>query len=100
MDENPYRSPQEIGYEPPPTVIMRRPAWSFWQHVEGWLATGFMAALVFPMVVYLQHLVAQSGVSRAIWWWITLPSIGLVAVVAWLAARCLRQLAYTATLRG
>ena len=100
MDENPYRSPQEIGYDPPPTGIMRQPAWSFMQHVEGWLATGWAAVVVFPMVVYLQYLVAQTGASRAIWWRITLPSIGLVAVVVWLAARCLRQLAYTAKSRG
>ena len=31
------------------------------------------------------------GTALAIWWSVTLPSIGLMAIVAYLAARCLQQ---------
>jgi hypothetical protein len=60
------------------------------QQIEGWLTTGFAAAVVFPNVVFLQHLIAEPGTTRAIWWWVTIPSMGLVAVVVYLAARTAR----------
>jgi len=87
MDVNPYQPPREVGYDPPPIEAMRRPAWSLMQQIEGWLTTGFAAAVVLPTVVYLQHLLAEPGTTRAIWLWVTIPSIGLVAVVVYLAAR-------------
>jgi hypothetical protein len=89
MDVNPYESPKHVGYDPP-KIAIHRPKWSLAQHIEGWLTTGFAAAVVLPMVVFLQHLVAEPGTTRAIWWWVTIPSIGMVAVVVYLAARTAR----------
>ena len=90
MDVNPYQPPREIGYDPTPIDAIRKPAWSLAQQIEGSLTTGFAAAVVLPMVVFLQHLVAEPGTTRAIWWWVTIPSIGMVAVVVYLAARTAR----------
>src|SRR5689334_6188052 len=88
MDVNPYQSPREVGYDPPPLGAMRQRAWSLRQQMEGWLTTGIMAAIVLPAVGFLQHLLAEPGTTRAIWVWVTIPSIGLVTVVVYLAARC------------
>src|SRR6476620_12665534 len=93
MTTNPYQSPREIGYDPTSSAAKRRSAWSLAQLVEGWLATGFLAAGVIPMVAYLQRLAAEPGTNRAIWWSVTLPSAGLVLVVVYLVARCLNQTA-------
>jgi len=95
MDVNPYQSPQAARYDPPPLEVTRRRPRTFLQQLEDWVATAFAAAIIIPIVVYLRTLLVSPGVTREIWWWVTLPSMGLVAVVVWLAASCLRELART-----
>jgi hypothetical protein len=90
MDVNPYESPQQLGYDPPQQKAPRL-RWTLAEHITGWLTTGFAAAVTIPMVIHLQRISAAANV-RAVWWSITLPSVGLVAVVVWLAGRCLWQL--------
>ncbi len=69
--------------------MTRLSKWTFAQLLEGWFATGFTAAIFIPTVIFLQRITV--GTNFAVWWSITLPSLGLVAVVAYLAARCLQQ---------
>jgi hypothetical protein len=88
-DMNPYESPKHAGYDPPKTVI-DRPKWSLAQRIEGWITTGFAAAVVLPTVAFLHLLVTEPGMTRAIWWWVTVPSAAMVAVVIYLAARTAR----------
>src|SRR5690242_3285003 len=84
MDVNRNESQRLTGHD-----SVRRPRWTAAQLVEGWLATGFTAAIFIPMVILLQGMTV--GTTLAVWWSVTLPSIGLVAIVGYLAARCLQQ---------
>ena len=86
---DPYESQQQTGYDSTGLGTIHRPKWTAAQLAEGWFATGFLAATFIPIVILLQCMTV--GTSLAVWWSVTLPSIGLVAIVAYLAARCLHQ---------